>query len=224
VILNEATITEISCFLYEVIRYLSHLGGGIDKPPRKFLILNNPCYNTSMLDLIEGIKHGDRHAIREFYCMFAPQISRFLQRKLPPEEAKEILNDVFLDAIDELPFLKNTENVKAWLYRIAHNKSVDYYRKRKIKSILLSEVPFLQIAAKEIQQPEFQYEKNRIREKIERTMEKLSEKYRNILRLHYENGKKVKEIAVVYNISPKACESLLYRARLEFMRRYKDAE
>lgn len=173
-----------------------------------------------MIDLIEGIKHGNKHAIREFYKTYAPQISRYLSRKLPPEEAKEILNDVFFDAIDELPFLKNTDNVKAWLYRIAHNKTVDYYRKKKIKSVLLSEIPFLQIASKEMQQPEFVFEKNKLRERIEKTLEKLSEKYQQILRLHYEDGMRIKQIATVFKITPKATESLLYRARQQFMKEY----
>lgn len=174
-----------------------------------------------MLDLIEGIRRGDKHAIREFYRAYAPQISRFLLRKLPQEEAKEVLNDVFFDAIDELPLLKNTDNVKAWLYRIAHNKTVDYYRKKKIKSVLLSEIPFLQIASKEMQQPEFVYEKNRLRERIEKTLEKLSEKYQQILRLHYEDGMRIKQIAIVLSLTPKATESLLYRARQQFMREFR---
>lgn len=173
-----------------------------------------------MTSLIQRIKQGDKQAIREFYGMYAPSIGRFLGRKLPQEEAKEILNDVFFDAIDELPFLKNTDNIKAWLYRIAHNKTVDYYRKKKIKSVLLSEIPFLQIAAKEIQQPEFQFEKNKLRERIEQTLEKLSDKYREILRLHYEDGMKIKQIAAVLGMTPKATESLLYRARMKFVQEF----
>lgn len=177
-----------------------------------------------MTSLLEKIKHGDKEAIRTFYKEYAPKIAFYLSKRVPKEEAKEILNDVFFDAIDQIPFLRNTDNIQAWIYRIAHNKSVDYYRKKKIKSILLSEVPFLQIAAKEIQQPEFQFEKKKLREKIERTMEKLSEKYRMILRLHYEDGIKVKELAVIYNVSPKAAESLLYRARVEFMKVYRQQD
>lgn len=177
-----------------------------------------------MTSILERIKHGDKEAIRAFYQEFAPKIAFYLSKKVPPEEAKEILNDVFFDAIDQIPFLRHTDNIKAWLYRIAHNKSVDYYRKKKIKSILLSEVPFLQIAAKEMLQPEFQFEKKKLREKIERTMDKLSEKYRKILRLHYEDGVRVKELAIIYNVSPKAAESLLYRARQEFMKVYRQHE
>jgi RNA polymerase sigma-70 factor (ECF subfamily) len=172
---------------------------------------------------VEAIRNGDKEAIRAFYRDFAPRISRFLARKVPPEDAKEILNDVFFDAIDQLPFLKNTDNIQAWLYRIAHNKSVDYYRKKKIKSLLLSQVPYLEIVAKEFEEPEFIMEKNRVREKIEKALQMISVKYAIILRMHYEDGMRIKEIAVNLNLTPKATESLLFRARVGFMKAYERA-
>lgn len=173
--------------------------------------------------LIEKIRRGDKEAIMAFYKDYSPLIARFLKRKVPPEDAQEILNDVFFDAIDQLPLLKNTANVKAWLFRIAHNKSVDYYRKKKIKSILLSQVPYLEIVAKEIQDPEFIIEKERVRERIEKAMQMISVKYAIILRMHYEDGMRIKEIAGILNLSPKATESLLFRARAGFIKAYERA-
>src|SRR3990167_1952909 len=73
------------------------------------------------------------------------------------------IREVFLEAIDSLSILRREENISSWLYRIAHNKMVDFYRKKKIKSILLSQAPYLQIVANEISQPEFQFEKNKLR-------------------------------------------------------------
>lgn len=172
---------------------------------------------------IEKIRLGNKDAIRAFYTEYAPRISRFLSRKVPPEEAKEILNDVFFDAIDQLPFLTSTDNVQAWLYKIAHNKSVDYYRKKKIKSLLLSQVPYLEVVAKEFEEPEFILEKNRIREKIEKAMQMISVKYAIILRMHYEDGMRIKEMALALNMTPKATESLLFRARAGFKKAYERA-
>lgn len=176
-----------------------------------------------MEERIQKIRSGDKEEIRAFYKEYAPRISRFLSRKVPPEEANEILNDVFFDAIDQLPFLKNTDNIQAWLYKIAHNKSVDYYRKRKIKSILLSQIPYLDVVAKEFVEPEFIMEKNRVREKIEKAMQMISVKYAIILRMHYEDGMRIKEIATSLNLTPKATESLLFRARAGFIKAYERA-
>jgi RNA polymerase sigma-70 factor (ECF subfamily) len=174
-----------------------------------------------MSSLIERVQQGDKHAILQFYRFFAPKIHTYLLRRLPrKEDAQEIVNDVFLDALDALPLLKDKRNVQGWLYRVARNKMVDFYRKRKIKSVLFSQVPYLEIAASIMAEPEFVFEKNKVRNKIEKTMDKLSKKYKHILQLHYEDGVKVKDIAAILNISFKATESLLFRARRGFQEQY----
>ena len=173
------------------------------------------------LSFIKRILAGDSEAVIEFYKSYSPKILSYLSKKLPHlEDAQEITNDVFLEAIDSLSFLQKEKNVSAWLYKIAHNKMVDFYRKRKIKSILLSQLPFLQIVASEINQPEFQFEKNKIRDNIEFALRSLSTKYQKILKLHYEENVQVKMLAKIFNLSFKATESLLFRARQSFKLAY----
>ncbi len=171
--------------------------------------------------MIEKILQGDKTATVAFYKLYSPKILFYLSKKLPrQEDAQEVLHDVFLEALDALPLLRNRDNVLSWLYSIAHNETVDFYRKSKIKSILLSQLPFLQLVANEITEPEFEYEKNKITERIEKTFALLSIRHRRILRLHYENGIQVKNLAPVFHLSCKATESLLFRARQNFIRTY----
>ena len=172
------------------------------------------------MSIIDQIKDGNKTAIVEFYKSFAPRIQIYLERRLPKEIAHEILNDVFLDALDEIPLLKHEQNVMGWLYRISRNKTIDYYRKKKLKSVLFSQIPYLEFAAKEMTQPEFVLEKEKVREKIEGVMGRISTKYAMILRMHYEDGMHIKEIALTLNLTSKATESLLYRARMKFIKEY----
>lgn len=174
-----------------------------------------------MGSLIEKVKEGDPEAVTDFYKSNSPKILKYLLKHLPSkEDAEDLTNDVFFEAIDSLSLLTKEENLQAWLYKIAHNKMVDYYRKRKIKSLLLSQIPYLEIIDKEVHQPEFQFEKDRVRDKIEKTLISLSEKYQKVLRLHYEEGYSVKEIALRLEMSFKAAESLLFRARKQFQLAY----
>jgi len=173
------------------------------------------------VSFIKRILKGESDAVVDFYKFYSPKILRYLSKKLPGyEDAQELTNDVFLEAIDSLSILRREENISSWLYRIAHNKMVDFYRKKKIKSILLSQAPYLQIVANEISQPEFQFEKNKIRDIIEQALQNLSQKYRKILTLHYEEKLSVKELAATFNLSFKATESLLFRARQSFKLAY----
>jgi RNA polymerase sigma-70 factor, ECF subfamily len=176
------------------------------------------------LSFIKRILAGDSRAVIQFYKSYSPKISSYLFKKLPRrEDAQEITNDVFLEAIDSLSILRKEQSTLSWLYRIAHNKMVDFYRKKKIKSMLLSQMPFLQIVESEINQPEFQFEKNKIRDGIETALRSLPEKYRKIIRLHYEEKIPIKQIAVIFDLSFKATESLLFRARQSFKLAYERA-
>src|SRR5438309_8802293 len=150
-----------------------------------------------MNNLVDRILSGDSQAVIDFYKLYSPKILRYLIKRLPrKEDAQEVLNDVFLEAVDALPTLHKHENLQAWLFKIAHNEIVDFYRKRKIKSFLFTQIPYLELIAEEISQPEFQMEKDRIRDRIEATLLSLSEKYRQILRMHYEDDIPVKNIAL----------------------------
>lgn len=173
-----------------------------------------------MISLVDRIIKGDEQAIITFYKTFSPRILRYLQKHLPPQIAQELLNDVFFEAVDSLPRLHKQTNLQAWLYKIAHNKMVDYYRKKKIKSFLFSQVPYLEFVTAEINQPEFQLEKERIRGKIESALLTISKRYQQILRMRYEKDMSVKTIALTLNLSFKATESLLYRARKDFIKEY----
>jgi RNA polymerase sigma-70 factor (ECF subfamily) len=177
-----------------------------------------------MKSLVERIIAGDSQSVVELYTLYSPRILHYLTKRLPTsEDAQEILNDVFLDAIDTISLLRTSKNLQAWLYQIAHHKTVDFYRKRKIKSIILSQIPYLEIVDAEVHQPEFQFEKDKVRDKIESAFKSLPEMYRKILKLHYEDKISVKEIAVMLELSFKATESLLFRARQSFKLAYERA-
>lgn len=170
-----------------------------------------------MEQFISLILEGDPQAVKQFYDTYAPKLYTYFSHRLSQREDSEVfVNDTLLEAIDALPLFQRKSSLTTWLYKIAHNKLVDFYRKKKVKSLLLSQIPFLQIVAQEVYEPEFQFEKNKIRDKIEVTLRKLSYKYRQVLQMHYEEQRSIKEIAQVLDLSPKATESLLFRARKKF--------
>lgn len=174
-----------------------------------------------MTALVRQILTGDPAAVKRFYEQFSPGILTYLKNKLPKEEdAQEILNDVFLDAIEGLPTLQDENKIKPWLYQIAHHNVVNFYRKQKIKSILFSQFPYLKIIDHEVRQPEFLLEKRELTIRIKMALEKLSQKYREILHMHYIDDLPVQLISVQLNLSYKATESRLYRARMQFIRYY----
>ncbi len=172
------------------------------------------------IPLIDKLLAGDSRAAALLYQAYCTKIMRYLKKKLPGEEVQDVLNEVFFEAIDSISLLQKKEKLRNWLYQIAHNKVVDFYRKKKAKTILMSQIPFFEFVDQEVHQPEFQYEKMKIKERIEKTLHELSQPYRKILQLHYEEHIPIKQLALIFNLSDKATESLLYRARKSFQKIY----
>lgn len=66
------------------------------------------------------------------YKEFRKPLLRYISYKVSDNfEAEEILNDVFLKASQSLDTLKDETKIQSWLYKIATNQIIDYYRKRK---------------------------------------------------------------------------------------------
>lgn len=182
-----------------------------------FVIIRHMSKDIKML--LQGMPED----IEAFYLNHKKKVFTYLVHKLPTkEDAEEILQDVFLEALDSLVFFEAKSSLDTWLHSIAHHKVVDFYRKRKIKSFVLSKFPFLNMYAQEVSEPEFQFEKNKVRDTIEKTLCKVSANYRQILKMHYEEDLPVKQIALELNLSFKATESLLYRARKDFIKKYEE--
>ncbi|MDD4938486.1 MAG: sigma-70 family RNA polymerase sigma factor, partial [Candidatus Shapirobacteria bacterium] len=92
----------------------------------------------------------------------------------------------------------------------------DYYRKKKIKTILFSVSPIFEEIADKALTPERDVLKNELKEEIKKTFLAIRKGYKKILRLKYIEGWKVKEIAKKTNLTEKAVESKLIRAKKEF--------
>ncbi len=174
-------------------------------------------YNTYMDTFIQKMKQGDTVAVAHFYKQFSPKIRHFIVSRIPKDtDAEDFVQEIFFEAIDTIAFLRNENHISTWLYSIAKNKIADFYRRRKIKQVVLSEMPFLQLVDTEVHEPEFIFEKNRIRDDIEKAFAMLPKNYQLVLRLHYEENLPIRQIATIIHLSAKATESLLFRARRKF--------
>ena len=85
--------------------------------------------------LLARAANGDRQSFGEFYERYLKEIYRYIFfRVYDHDEAEDLTTKVFLEAWEGLigkPRQQNIKNIRAWIYRIAHNKVIDYLRTRK---------------------------------------------------------------------------------------------
>ena len=144
-------------------------------------------------------------------------LKKFISQKIDDEGVvEEMINDVMLAVINSEKNYQQKCSQFSWICSIAKHKIIDYYRKKKIKTILFSVNPIFEEIADKALTPERDVLKNELKDEIKKTLCELKAGYKNLLRLKYIEGKKVAEIAKDSNLTVKAVESRLIRAKKQF--------
>lgn len=172
-------------------------------------------------ELVKEILKGNKKTINKFYKTYQQRLLNFILKKVGNrKDAEEILQDTFLSALDSLPLFKGDSSLYTWLCSIARHETIDFLRRKKIKTIVFSRLPFLKKIVSQALGPELALQEKEMKLKIWQTLKSLSEGYREILRLKYIDGLSVAEIAHQLKITVKAAESKLFRARLAFQKEF----
>lgn len=155
--------------------------------------------------------------MEDLYKKYYFGLKKFISQKIDDEGVvEELINDVMLAAMNSEKNYQHKCCQFSWICSIAKHKIIDYYRKKKIKTILFSVSPIFEEIADRALTPERDVLKNELKDEIKKTFCELKKGYRNLLRLKYIEGKKVAEIARESKLTIKAVESRLIRAKKQF--------
>ncbi len=170
----------------------------------------------SMNDLNEGAFilasiEGDGKAFETLYVRYMQAIYRYVYFRVGDEiQAEDITEEVFVRAWEALPNYQHRKHpFSSWLYRIAHNLIIDYYRRKKpvpISNGLMRTHPDTAESLDTMV--------NRKQEKqlLADAVQQLSELEQEIVLLRFVEGLSHKEIAALVGRSQTACRVILHRA------------
>ena len=169
--------------------------------------------------LLKKIINRDEKALFFIYRKYQPSIFNYVKSQINSYQlAEELTQDIFLDFIEALRDFRFQSSLKTFLFSIARHKIVDQIRKKKIKNILFSRLPSYVVEGLKVFFIDEEIDKRELREKINKILNMLPNDYQVILRLKYMEGIKIKEIAGILKMNFKATESLLFRARKNFIK------
>ena len=119
-------------------------------------------------------------------------------------EAEDITQDVFLLLHTKRVSFSSDEHLKAWLLRVAINKSKNFRRSFKVsRTQSLDEVP----------ESVSSYIMNTDNTDIRDKMESLPKKYSSVIYLYYYEGYNIREIGEILGKNENTVSSLLQRGR-----------
>ena len=151
-------------------------------------------------------------ATGELWEAFNRQLFSFIRKRVnDTQDAEDLLQEVFLRVHTRLDSLRDQERLVPWLYQVARNAVIDYYRGTRDLAPLMDRFPVLDEPA----EPDPAAE---IAAGLEEMLKSLPDLYRETLLLSEIQGKKHKDIAVQLGISLSGVKSRVERGR-ELMRR-----
>jgi len=174
---------------------------------------------------VELVKQAivDDRAFSVLYDFYFPQIYGYLYKRLGCREiVEDLVSEIFLKVFSNLKsFDSGKASFSTWLYRIATNRLVDFYRKHgREKSLpidddveLTDEINFeMQVSA--------QFDAKVERQLVDIVLRKLNKRYQRVLHLRFFAEMDNSEIAATCQISINNVGVLLHRAQKKFEKLY----
>ena len=167
---------------------------------------------------IERILAGDEDAFTALVKKYEKQIHTFVWKRVRDYHvAEEITQDTFLKAYEKLGTLRDPNRFSGWLYMIATRCSLTWLGEKKIpmqslEAMSKAEVEALFYAQYMAEQTE-KLATEQQREVVEYLLQKLPERERTTVVLHYLSEMSCEEIGDFLEVSPNTVKSQLHRAR-----------
>lgn len=147
------------------------------------------------------------------------------------EDAEDITQEVFVTIHQSLHTFKHESSVSTWIYRIAINKSLDFIktknRKKRfglIRSFFNKDNEQISYDFPHFNHPGVQLEDKEALSALFKHINELPENQKTALILHKIEQKTQIEVAEIMNLSAKAVESLVQRAKANLSQKIKTSE
>ena len=156
------------------------------------------------------------------------RLRNFIRRRIAdPQDAEDILQDVFYELVEAYRMMKPVEQVTAWLFRVARNRIADVFRKRKREA--LSNGPAINEAGETLPWedllpspdagPHAAFARSVLLDELDAALDELPDEQREVFIAHELMGCSFKELAAQSGVSINTLLSRKHYAVVHLRRR-----
>ena len=169
-------------------------------------------------ELMQAVARGDLSAFEQVVLRHQKEAWSAAWRLLgDAAEAEDIAQEAFLKILEAAPRYRPTASFRTYLYRVVTNLCID--RAERKRPLLPGRIPE---AASHTPSPADVLDAQERQEAVRAALETIPPRQKAAVVLRHFEGLPIQEIAVVMDITPKAVERLLARARSALEPRLKD--
>lgn len=185
----------------------------LSNAPRK--VLNEAELELALI--VQQAQAGDKEAFGKLYEQLAPKIFNYFFHHLGGQTtvAEDLAEDVFLNVLRRLDgYTACGLPFSAWIFRVAHNRLMDYYRAQQRRP----QLPLESAGQAADQSPERELQRVLDRQTLTDAMDQLTPSQRNVIVLRFLQHLSLAETALALEKSEDGVKKLQQRA-LDSLRR-----
>ena len=172
--------------------------------------------------LVKSTLGGSEDAFRELVERYQRPVYRLIVRMLrDPGKAEDLAQEVFLRAYSHLESYDRNRKFSSWLFKIAHNLTIDTLRRGSLRTVPLDrDADEDSVAVREVADPNAlsgmrRMERADLRSALEEALAALRPSYREVILLRFVEGLSYEEIAQATGMPLGTMKTQLHRARRE---------
>ncbi len=170
-------------------------------------------------DFILLLRQGDQQAFKRLVETWQHMVyNTVLSIVQDEQEAEDVSQEVFIQIYQSVHAFRGEARLSTWIYRIALTKALDSERKKKSKKRIANLKSWIGIGEKEeavvhFQHPGVLLDRKEQAAMLFKAMQKIPETQRIAFTLIRAEGLNYEETAAIMNLTIKAVEALMHRAK-----------
>lgn len=168
----------------------------------QYFPLSFVCQCMVVALITPAMKEQKEAVIRDAVHAERKRLGDFIRRRVGnDEDAEDILQDVFVQLVTSYSVTEPIEQLTAWLFRVARNKIIDWYRKKKPDALPRSfgdenePLNLADILYDPTQDPDKVYARSLVWTELADALDELPEEQREVFILHELEGESFKEMS-----------------------------
>ncbi|KKR48441.1 MAG: RNA polymerase, sigma-24 subunit, ECF subfamily [Candidatus Magasanikbacteria bacterium GW2011_GWC2_40_17] len=163
-------------------------------------------------EVVVAVREKNKELYSEIVRRYQTKLAHYLRKFIiDPDQLQDVLQDVFIKAYRNLFGFNAERKFSPWIYRIAHNEALNYLKKHS-REVLSLDPEEQDIVDKKIDIKEGT-DKVLTKEKINKALSLLKEKYRTPLILYFFEQMSYEEISDVLETPKSSVGVLIMRAK-----------
>ena len=156
------------------------------------------------------------------------RLRNFIRRRVgDDDDAEDLLQDVFAELVEAYRLLDPIEEISAWLFRVARNRIIDRFRRRRFHDVRLDTLEERTGAVMDLLPsadagPEAAYARGILLDELAEALVELPAEQRDVFIAHELDGRTFKDLAAESGLSINTLLSRKRYAVLHLRRRLKD--